>query len=132
MCMRSGSQTKRKAVDSLSPSSTKPTSSSTSRKQQKPGAPLVPPQESCGHGGCTAPIILRVVKKENSLNKGRRFWSCSGVNDGHYFKWWHVPSDFAAGRSREELRQFAQEMGANPPKSATKKRIVEDIKRIQN
>lgn len=73
-----------------------------------------------------------MVKQADSPRKGKRFWSCSGINKGHYFQWWQVPNDFADRYSKEYLMRFAREMGADPPKSATKERIVEDIRRFQN
>ncbi len=118
---------KRKAIADSSPSP-RSTPSTPSNKRRK-SAPLEPPQESCPH--CGAFIVLKVTSRSEK-NKGKRYWSCQAHSrEGHFFEWWRVPGDLATRLSKPDLMQFAQAMGANPPKSATRERIVDHIKQIQ-
>ena len=103
--------------------------STPSKKKQRKSAPLEPPQESCSR--CGGPIVLKVTSKSEK-NKGKRYWSCQARSqEGHFFEWWRVPGDLATRLSKPDLMQFAQAMGADPPKSATRERIVDHIKQIQ-
>ncbi len=102
---------------------------STPSKKRRKSTPLEPPQESCFR--CGDPIVRKVTSKSEK-NKGKRYWSCQAHSrEGHFFEWWRVPGDLATRLSKPDLMKFAQAMGADPPKSATRERIVDHIKQIQ-
>jgi hypothetical protein len=75
--------------------------------------------------------MLKVANRSEK-NKGKRYWSRQAYNQVATFSsGGGCRATWATRPSKPGLMQLDQGMGAIPPKSATRERIVNDIKKIQ-